>query len=646
MIDIHVREIIDTPTEELWSFEETIYNLQFDDGTIIETRLRPIIYSRFIWLLFEHYPKAQVLPYHFIGKSMATSTLHLNYTARGIWGIKDDYNAMGLSVHMSDMRRLAYEIYSNLYNSMSTMIEEYTGSICMFDVIDVLFTEEVMEANSRLINAKITDGALIAEVHDDIWDELLENEKIKYNPLSKAAKGGFVSKHSLLQCISARGLVTDADSNFFKKPIINGFATGLTTLAELAMESRSATKSVMYNDSYVSVSEYLNRLIQLCMASLSNLYHQDCGNVEFLTFDVLDKSALRNIEGKSILKNGVWTRVEGREQSLIGTKVQLRSVRHCKVNDRMGICIHCLGEVGDALAPNDNLGHFSGLELLAALTQLLLSNKHLDMNVMNSDYNISEEDSRYISNDISPDKLWFNKRMTRKNVAIVIGKDELPNINDIKYTNNASLLNGSTMSEIRTILVRNYDEKGGYVSDAVDVVFDGRPCFLTGDALAYLKENGWTHDDVGNYIIDLIDWDYKKPFLSVPIKQFSSIDYMNEIESFVKSAGSKVDKFTSYSDFGVALMAFYRLVSKKLDIHVSHLEVILQAMTSVDPRKRDYRLPEVKSDGVPTRHSDLMTGRSLSLALAYEDRIKTLHGLTGYLNTDRQYHPFDPIVLG
>ena len=109
-----------------------------------------------------------------------------------------------------------------------------------------------------------------------------------------------------------------------------------------------------------------------------------------------------------------------------------------------------------------------------------------------------------------------------------------------------------------------------------------------------------------------------------------------------------VDDLTHRSDVvqpGVMLIEFYDLVNRRLSVNLSILEVILYSSMVVSATNNDYALPKPwTTSGVGVMRM-LLTKRSLSATMGYQQHRDTMVDPSSYTHKNRPDHIFDGILL-
>ncbi len=172
-------------------------------------------------------------------------------------------------------------------------------------------------------------------------------------------------------------------------------------------------------------------------------------------------------------------------------------------------------------------------------------------------------------------------------------------------------------------------------------------------------------------VIDLTDWDWEKPFLFVPVTQFSIPMFIAGIETYIVSASktkgitkkevaedsriqeylkgkrssrsSMLPRITDAENAIDAVNLLYEIISKKMDVNIAHLEIIVLSLTAEDPDNGDFRPPLNRREAKIISYNQAMQFRSMSQLFAYEDQNTGLYGLQSNLIKHRADHPYDEL---
>ena len=644
MSSYHVRDFFGKPIEYTLTLPPT-FQLTFDDGETIETTMEQTHYCRFIWTIAEMFP---LLPmkkeFHLLGKRPGKET-HCELAAKIAFGAFFHYrDNCGQILDMVEMGRLCYEVTSMLYNFIATDLQPWVASLSFLDFVEILMYPPVHKINEQIQKDPEPTPTKIADAHEAIKNILMKDPVIRRNAIAKAARSGLVSMGQILQCVACRGYLTDVDRWIFPKPIVHGFAHGLT-LAESATESRSAAMSHYFAKRPMADSEYLNRVVQQAAQAISRLHHTDCGSPRTVKWTVRDSTDLRDLQGQYYCPDPDNTRVykpilEG-DKSLIGQTLYLRNVTVCAHLDNGGVCQVCYGEIGFSVPPGDNIGHLAATKVQGPLGQSMLSVKHEHQSATSSMLLLSDYDSQFLISK-PDDNLYIHARLKGLKPQVILDCNEAFNLYDLQYVKNVRDLSPQRVTQM-TKMDFMLDGKMFPVVCSTET----RTTNLSREALEYIQRTGWTINGSGNYVVDLSGWDFNKPFMNVPQFQFSAPDHMKMIEAMIKCKSTRNFKtLMDYDTPDARLQAFHDLVALRLSVNIVHLGILIISVMARNPEANDYWTPSPKWEGRPVPFKLIQEKRSLGGAMAYEKQPGIIFDTDAFNIRNRPPHTLDPMLMG
>lgn len=643
---LKARDLVNMSIDEVWELPDGPMKLQFDDG-VIETTTRETIFSRYTWEIHRHYPKTPILKHHHIGDERLNANTTLRLLGNGLWDTQAAYNLPG-GEPLEPLSRMCYEISNQMYNRFTAALGAYVGSISIIDFIEVMMHPKIMEAMQKLRESgDMSDGG-IEKAYAIIKAVLLDSNELINNGVAKAAKSGLVSIGQILQCVGPRGLTTDIDSHIFRRPIMNGFAYGLTSLEDSMKESRSSAKALFFAKDPMAQSEYFNRNMQLSAAVLSNLHQTDCGSQDYIPF-MVKPGDLPCLDGMWFLDEqiGKTRPIYRSDKHLIGKTIQMRSVFTCKHPDPYGVCQKCFGELGLSVPAFTNIGHLSSSELLSQVAQRILSTKHEDGSANVEPLQLDEFEQRYLKIGSNKNQLHIAESLIGKKFYVYFPVEEAITLADVVHVDNVKKLTPTRISEI-SIIQMEFPTKGGAPESVpLTVSTSTRMSSLTWEALDYIKKHGWTVGDDERYCIDMSHWKKGQPFLELPMKHFSTVDYMFQIGALIKGSGGKKggQSLKNFEDVSAALTALHELVNSKLQVNISHLQTIILTMMVRDEENRDYRMPVNRLRGEFARYKQIMARRSLAAAMAFQNQTEIIYSFESFNIKDRPPSPLDYLMV-
>lgn len=667
MIKVNGRKILSTPINVLWENLYGEFILVMDDGEI-RTNHKDVMFSRYVWEYHIKYPKTPLLVKHcltsIISEKRYGTNTHTDLINNVFWDVYDSYltATKDRTKLLDDLAKLAYEVSNVIYNELSYRLEEHVTSLSILDFIKITKDKEVDKMMSEL---KPTEES-VANAYKFIEDKFKTDEVFKQNRLVKAINSGIVKKAQALQCVGPRGFLTDIDSNQFETPVLRGFTQGIRSAHDMIIETRSASKSIIFSEAPLQQSEYFSRRQQLIWQNIRNLHLGDCGSTEYLDWLVRDERYegvtkvadcdLNSLAGKYYLDEtiGKLRVVKKTDKHLIDKTIKLRSpVAGCKHPDPYGICEVCFGEATLAVPENSNLGHIAGVSMSSKLGQMILSTKHLDASAVVEGIVLKPHEKKYLSAQMNGSTYSLANSLSSKSVSLIVKgyKDIKTKINnasaltDINLIQDVTKLSLSRVSEFDEIALVIRDKNGSEEAVTLQVEINGRLPSFTYDMLNYIKTKGWTITEENNYVIDMSDWDYKKALLVLPLRHFNTSDHQKVIASMLESTVSEIEKRCTVVNPCAMLIDFHDVVNRRLNVSLSVIEVILYSAMGVDPMSNNYDLPKVGTGSGVGILNELMFKRSLSAAMGYQNHVSLFIDPDSYNIRDRMDHIFDPVLM-
>lgn len=673
------RSLLKFTPNELFEMLCGTFILVFDDGEL-EVDWRSTWYSSYGWRFHQLYPETPLLVEHHLvsvlkGKYLNKST-HTDLLGAIMWTVYDHHlDAQGQPyLNRDELARQVYSINSWMYNDFSTKLEEYVTSmdilhfIAVNDHPDVKAAKEVMEATPESIE----------HVYSVMAKVLNSTVELPGNSLADAVKSKTVNSNQINQCLGPRGYAVDMDKNLFRAPIMQGFVGGMRLFTDSMKESRSCSLALNTAKAEIRDAEYFSRRQQLMCETVRRLHYGDCGSKEHLLWKVRGprveadgsisrQSDLKTLVGKYYeVEPGKYRAVKKNDTDLIGKTLRLRSPRHCAHPDEYGICSVCFGQLSESILDvNDdhylgqrdptlqrlkfdrsttNIGHICCTWLTEIITQKLLSTKHLVGSAEVDPIALSDQMRTFFR--VSPDgnSYLLNPKLANLKPKLVISAAAATNITDIFEVSDIGSLNISRISELEMIQIELTSNGFAEVSD-FPVAVSGRLASMTYPLLRHIRNNGWTLDAGGNYVVDMDGWDYNETILALPLRHFSMSEHSSEIASLLESSVKDMQERDKEVSPDAFLVEFADLVNDKLSVPLSVIEVVVYAAMVVSAEHNDYRLPKAGTQAGLGVIKKTMAMRSLAPAMAYEGHYKLFLSALSYTHIDRTSHIFDAILM-
>lgn len=654
--------------------------VQFDDA-VVTTYSKDIILSHVGWRIHRQYPLTPLKSTHLISRYVKEYGLQTSSSVAFLNAIcMDAYQAnlhpgVNRAALMDSLIECCYRT-SNDINSFSAHIGAWVVGFDVTDVIAILDNPRILQAKKDIVPTQ--EG--IDEVYKVIKEELVVAAKVG-NPLALAIMQGSIKLAQALQCLGPRGFLTEINSSIFPTPILVGFAEGITSIHDFAIETRSAAKALAHTTTPLQQGEYLSRQLQHIAMGVKRLHRGDCGSDVYLEWYVADRVTVGGLmqmecdlvllEGKYHLhESGELRMIKKSDKHLIGTTVRLRSpMAGCKHSDIYGICSTCFGVNGDTVPEFTGLGHYCIAALMEIIIQRVISTKHFDGSASIVGIHLTNAQRVHLWAHENSNEYHINySAMKHHRVSLVLRNSaaeetHVHGITDIMRTNDVYMLDITRISQIKKAVLRTVDNDGVINEITMDVDLGGRIPSLTHQMLEYIRVNGYSVDTSGAFIVDLQAWDCTKPFLRLPLRHYNMSDLRSALETFLtgESMIENVDDSMTTEDqverkkgrrsqamvpqTPVQLMrGFVDLVSAHVNVPFAYLEVIMLGnMVTPTPTGFVRQFPKYGQPGRKITMTELYMSGSMGALMAWEGHLGVLMdpGQLLLKAKDRPDHPMD-----
>lgn len=657
------RKLLTISTQEIARIFKGPFILVFDDGEML-TSARETIYSSVFWDFHRLVPELPMLKSHHVRNCLGTLAID-----NGSWKTQKYYNAkmhneVGKHIYWAahairnkdrphrfdkELNRLYFQTINNLYNFLASL-QGYELSFNDREYLEIRFHPFVDAAQKRLTR----DPRVISETTKEVLNFVKTSPDFDNNSLAKSVRAGLVREMQFMQCILVRGYVEDIDNNIFEEPILHGFLDGLTQFENL-IESRAATKSLLYNKKVIQFVEYFSRTLQVQAMIVKNLHKGDCGSDSYFRWSVRP-TLVDNITGRTIrdcdLKNmqGKYYKLNYEDKELkvigpndnhlVGQSILLRSpLAGCRHGDPHGMCSVCFGALASSYDEH-NLGEQCAAEIAAGQTQNVLSQKHAQSSSVAEPIVITDENRMVFETNAEKDSYILSDKILGKDFSIIVPKSECMGFIDLDYVNDVteigSITHASELTAI-TFVVRNGSFEDSYT---VPVSMGSRRSSFSLEMLDYIKKNRPVIKD-NNYVINMKNWQSKAPFATLPLSQESPYERAKRIESLVLG-DAKDSKNRDIIDAPRALaQKLFDMLNTNLSISFSLVEVMIYSLTVRNAATGDYFLPKEGERMDLSVNSSVMSKRSLGGLMAMEDHARVILDPESYDERARLDHTYD-----
>lgn len=652
------RKMLAYSADELSAMLKGFFTLVFDDGSM-QVSANGTVFSSIVWDFHRKYPDTPMLMKHHsdyvIKDAKFENNTYIKLINNVVWSVFDAYRGKVGAPSLNELAKQVYEMSNLYYNDMVFRTEKEVVSLDILDFIQIISQPNI----KQVLDQNGHDHEFIDNSYKTIKAELNHNPELANNNLVRAVQAGLVREGQTLQCLGPRGYVTDIDSNFFREPISVGFSHGLRKFQDLLVESRSSAKSLVSNKLLISEAEYFARRLQILTQIVQTLYHGDCGSQHYLRWKVRDKlldneggllrpSDLKILQGKYYLdeESNTLKTIGVGDAHLIGKIIKMRSpIAGCRIADPNGICSTCLGEMSLSIPEGTNLGHICSATMTEQSNQNILSTKHfLDGAALVRSITIPNEYKKFLKVSASGNGYMFNEEIAKNKNFIVVAPYMVPGLVDIRNVEDIHELALTHVSEFDGINLLTIDKDGKESNQLLMLAVDRRYASFSYPMLMHIAQVGWSFDSRGNYVISLEGWNYKKPAMRLPMRQYSMSDHAKAISIAIESSKERLKEKDGDMSPEDSLVELSDLVNSKLNVNIALIEVILLGSLVRDLEGENYFIPKEGTGKQMSAASATIAGRSMSATFAYKSMAARIIDPKSLFNDFRPQLPMDVFI--
>lgn len=647
---LRARDMLTWTKDQVWGLPDNHrMELEFDDGVAVVDS-RQTIFSWYCWVYHRHYPNTPLLKSNHQNYRQFTVGLLRNMLSVGYYGALDNMVANGLFPDCERLDLITQTIVGEIDNDFNDRAEGWCSTVDIFDYLEVVEHPEIKRIKDDLHAGKIT----IDRAYTDSDKVFLHSPDLSANHAVRSLRAEITNIMQGKQTFIARGRITDLDSHLFPYAVLVSYLDGILSLHDSFIESRSASKSVAQADGPVAKTETTNRNFRLLSPIVKNIEWGDCGSTKYWNVKVTSGS-FNSFVGKIYLaEDGTLKPLRAADRSMIGDggrMFKFRTAFTCKHHNNNGICSTCLGEMAQQIPLYTNLGYTLSSVVFMIITQSVLSLKHLDGSSSVDVIELSDYDKQFLTIAADEISLRLADNLHTSHVRLIVSATEAARLTNVRMVDTVRKLVPYKITELTEVTLE-IDSGEGIRRVTIPVSMGSRKSSFTHEMLNYIKRMDWKVDPANNtFIIDLIDWDYSIPFVTFPMKQINMVEYMQELERFLRASpknqrGKSNTTLRSFPTPLDALWGFYEIVSSKLKINIALLEVVALGCMVRDFEGGDCRLPQDKSTAQVGYYESNMGNRSLSAALAYRNQSNIFFDIWSYTKTNRPDSPLDQVCMG
>lgn len=609
-----------------------IIQIQFSDG-VLEVSKRQSFLNLFWWPIVTEFG-IPLRKSHFI-PHVAPSKENLAHMWNRYYDevmIQDPNNAKRL-------KKVIWDVWQDLYKFACSDLSEYMTSLDILDMVDIMKDPLMKEIVDTKYKIKPEWGSDVIEKYVDansakIVDLLRTKDALKCQALYPFQHTNQLNKFQVPQVMYAYGMRTDISDNIIGLPVIGSALEGLKNSIEFCIESLSAKKTLFYNNTSVSRSQYTGRIIHLIASSIEVVYNHDCESNVLVDFAVTPDN-YKNLIGKKIYVDGNPVQLhKGNVGEFVNTTVHMRSPMTCRY--RKGVCSTCGGTIYNTINRKLNLGILSAIQVIEPTTQKILSAKHLvKTNTVVYYLPIDAVDILYRS---STNEIRWKVDMIGKLEDFIMGipVSAFANFHDVRLLKNEASTKEEKFSSVSHFYIKN--KKTGK-SKLFLLESNNQIPYLSTEMLFYIRdryEDTTIEDDIVWFPVDGTE---KIPVFRTLIINDNMMLFVTSVKKFLSS---DIKNYTSCSK---ALCDFSNTIYSKVSTNIVHIETILKAFMITSPG--DYRIPLVTNpDDVLFRTiTAIQDNRCIGTKLAYQNLSHFLSSPATYL-VPKQKNPFDMFTVG
>jgi len=140
-------------------------------------------------------------------------------------------------------------------------------------------------------------------------------------------------------------------------------------------------------------------------------------------------------------------------------------------------------------------------------------------------------------------------------------------------------------------------------------------------------------------------WDMTKPLFVLPMSHYNMSHHQSEIAKLLESTTDEMFSRSELVSPEKLLVEFHDLVNRRLKVNLGVLSPILLASMVISANEGRYDIPKAFTRRGVGVMRVLLSSRSLSGTMAFQDHHNVLVRPASFLATNRPNHPFDPILM-
>lgn len=652
----HARKMLACSTAQLWDVLTGQFDLIFDDGQVVHTNAREVLYSSHFWQFHRTYQNVPLLAKHHVQSVLKEKPLnnktHIKLLESVYW---DTIKYIGLTNPLQRDRalRMIYEITNQLYNDLTIRCEDYVVSVDILDLLELIDHQGL----SALLDSCDGSRESLGKVYSGTIEILNTDPSLSENSVARSIRDTTANPNQILQIVSYRGYVSDVDSYIIPTPVMRNYTIGMRSAFNIIVESCSASRSLYYSETPLENAEYFARRLHLLCMGVERLHYGDCGSQKYLIWNIrpptydkkgreVYKGDLPNLLGNYYLneETGQVEAITANHKHLIGTTVKLRNSINCTHHDKHGVCMVCFGRMSENVNPSGNLGHVSSTTMTKETTQSVMSIKHIDFCSVSDGLVIGGLAQGFLAVDSDGTGYLIKKDVAiRTRMRLTLTPESCFGLTDINLVDDVRHINISRVSSVDVIgVVQNI--QGLDINTPIVVSQARRNAMLTSDFLRYLKAKGWETDGAGNFIFDLTEWDFTKTVFKLPEMEYSFSQHSDQVAVMIESKMKDLQDRLKTESPSSTLTELFDLVNSKLSVNLSLLGVVVYSSMIADGRNDNFEMARNQENSSLGVAEMTIRHRSMSAVYAYEYQASQIINPRSFYKENRPDSLFDTFI--
>jgi hypothetical protein len=573
--------------------------VQFEDGTTVTLRLRMIL-----WNLILNYPWfAFNIP--LTANMFKVRPATKNDVLSAVWS---EQYAQLLKLGIPGIQILVRFWY--VLDIVQKIIREHFGayqqSMSMLSLARIWCTPQIQELVKPIDNVGTDAMEKILNQRSKALTKLLLSDEIPNNVLRPFQETASLKDSQSAQTLLAYGPRADLDDSICSHTVQNSAMSGLANVQDFLIETLSAKKASFFSKVMICDTQYFARVLRLHAMPLGKQYKGHCGNTQTVPIQ-LPEDRLDNYLDKIVFLDGQQYAITPETLDLVkGKKVMMISPTMCRHTD--GVCEYCCGRASGKpweYMPPDHIGIYSATKVGRAVSQMVLSTKHL-LKTKTLMYSLTQQLKEYFV--INESDIHLKESMVDKlnKCKIRIPVDFLGHLNDLEH----GVQIDEQFSEIKYIdlIFPN--------GDVQHLVFETEHCipYFASTFLKHLNKVSSrievTEDE--EYVIPLAGFGSGKPLMRFTVINDDMIAFTELVERMLKN------NIHNYTTITSALQDFAKILYSKTSINIFFVELLLKSFMRTSRDNPHIGAIENTDNVCFGNMKDNISDRSVSVKLGHE----------------------------